>query len=71
MTLNTLGRGIVWVAVVVGLILALNGPHIPRWLLAVVVAIALTWGSVATVRQKRMERGFARRLWRSRQRPTR
>jgi heme O synthase-like polyprenyltransferase len=71
MNLHGLGRIIVWVAVVAGLILALSGPHIPGWLVGVVVAIALAWGSVATVRQKRMERNFARRLWRGRQRPTR
>jgi hypothetical protein len=70
MTVQLLSRAILWVAVVAALLIALTEPHIPGWLSTVAVVIAIPLGITASVRQKRMERDFVRRIWRGRQSST-
>ncbi len=55
-----LGRTIACGAIVAALVLWLSGPFIPGWLLAVAVGAAFALGVPASVKQKRMERDFAR-----------
>jgi MFS superfamily sulfate permease-like transporter len=61
-------RAVAWTAVVAVLVLALTGPHIPAWLLAVAVVTAIALGIPASMKQKRIERAVVRRLWREHQR---
>lgn len=63
------GRTIAWIAVVAVMLLALSGPHIPGWLLSIAVGSALALGIAASLKQKRTERDFVRRLWRKDERP--
>jgi len=63
-----LGRTLAWIVIVAVLLLALTGPHVPAWLVSLSVAAALVLGTSAGLKQKRMERDFARRLWRKRER---
>jgi hypothetical protein len=69
MRAQPVGRAIAWIAIVAVLLLALTGPHIPGWLLSIAVGGALALGTSASMKQKRMERDFVRRLWRKRERP--
>ena len=55
----------VGVGLVAVMFLLLSGASVPGWLLLVVVVTAMVWGIAAGVEQKRMERRFARSLWRA------
>lgn len=69
MRAEAIGRVIAWIAIVAVLVLALTGPHIPAWLSIIAVVSALALGIPASLKQKRVERDFVRRLWRKDERP--
>ena len=60
-----IGRTGVGVGLVAVMVLLLSGASVPGWLLLVVVVTAMVWGIGASVEQKRMERRFARAVWRA------
>jgi hypothetical protein len=58
-------RMLVWLAVFVGLVLALNVVALPGWFLGAVVVAALVLAIPLSVKRYRLERNLARTLWRA------
>ena len=58
-------RVVVWLAVCVGLILALSATDLPGWVIGSVVAAALVLAIPISVKRYRLERNLARTAWRA------
>ena len=56
-------RVLVWLAVCVGLVLALSVTTISGWVLGAVVAVALTLAVPLSVKRFRRERNLVRAIW--------
>lgn len=58
-------RNAVLVLAVAALIVWVDGHRPPAWLVIVAAVAALGFGTQARIRQNRLERRFARRIWSS------
>jgi hypothetical protein len=58
-------RTLIWLAVCVGLVLALSATGIPGWVLGAVAAAALVLAIPVSVSRFRAERNLARTIWRT------
>lgn len=56
---------LVWLAVCVGLVLALSAATIPGWILGTVVVAALVLANPLSLKRFRLERNLARTAWRA------
>lgn len=59
------GRVVIWGALVTAMVLLLGAFAVPGWILVAVVIVAFPLGIAASVKQKRMERRFVRRVWKT------